>query len=81
MVKEVIEKVHNWVLELNRDIEGWELSQLLFINDTAVVTDAEMKFYSLVIRFDRICDQMGLPMNVSDESFEKDSGCKNRYKT
>ncbi len=44
--------------------ENWELSQLLFAYDTALVADSEEKLRSLVTEFGRVCDRRKLRVIV-----------------
>ena len=43
---------------------GWELNQLLFADDTVVVTDSERKLCQLVTEFGRVCERKKLLVNV-----------------
>ena len=42
----------------------WELNQLLFADDTAVVADSERKLCQLVTEFGRVCERSKLRVNV-----------------
>jgi len=41
----------------------WQLSQLLFVDDTALVADSEEKLCRLVAEFGRVCDRRKLRVN------------------
>ena len=43
---------------------GWELNQLLFVDDTVVVADCERKLCQLVTEFGRVCERRKLQVNV-----------------
>ncbi len=43
---------------------NWELSQLLFADDTALVADSEEKLRRLVAEFGKVCDRRKLRVNV-----------------
>ena len=43
---------------------GWQLSQLLFADDTALVADSEKKLQRLVTEFDSVCERRKLRVNV-----------------
>ena len=42
----------------------FEINQLLFADDTALVADSEEKFYRLVSEFARVCERTKLRVNV-----------------
>ncbi len=44
--------------------ENWELSQLLFADDTALVADSEEKLRRLVTEFRGVCGRRKLRVNV-----------------
>ena len=65
VVREVNVRVGGRGLELvEEDGRKWELSQLLFADDTALVADSEEKLCSLVSEFGRVCDRRKLHVNV-----------------
>ena len=41
-------------------INGWELNQLLFADDTVVVTNSERKLCQLVTEFGSVCERRKL---------------------
>ena len=43
---------------------GWELNQLLFVDDTVVVADSERKLCQLVTEFGRVCERRKLRYSV-----------------
>ena len=47
-----------------RMVAGFEINQLLFADDTAVVADSEEKLYRLVSEFGRICERRKLRVNA-----------------
>ena len=66
VVKEVYARVGRSGASM-RDVDGqeWELSQILFADDTALVADSEEKLQKLVTEFDRVCERRKLRVNVS----------------
>lgn len=63
-MREVNTKVHSSGFKLNRYVGEWELSQLLFTDEKALIKDKEVKVRYLVTKFDRICYQKKLQANV-----------------
>ena len=66
--------VHREVCAKMRDIRAnlvgedgslWELCQVLFADDTALVADSEGKLQKLVEGFDRVCVRRKLKINVN----------------
>ena len=49
----------------------WELNQLLFADDTVVVTDSERKLCQLVTEFGRVCERRKLQVNVGKSKFTR----------
>ena len=46
---------------------GWfEINQLLFTDDTALVADSEQKLCRLVTKFGRVCERRKLRANVGN---------------
>ena len=65
VVREVSASVMGRGLELlGTNGQSWQLSQLLFADDTALVTDSEAKLCRLVVEFGRVCDRRKLRVNV-----------------
>ena len=52
----------------------WELNQLLFVDDTVVVTDSEKKLCQLVTEFGRVCERRKLRVNVGKSKVYKKGG-------
>ena len=46
-----------------RMVAWFEINQLLFADDTALVADSEKKLFRLVTEFDRVCERRKLRMN------------------
>ena len=44
----------------------FEINQLLFADDTALVADSEEKLCRLVSKFDRVCERRMLRVNVGE---------------
>ena len=65
VVREVNASVWGRDLEL-LEVSGqsWQLSQLLFADDTALVADSEEKLCRLVSAFGRVCERRKLRVNV-----------------
>ena len=51
---------------LNANGSRFEINQLLFADDTALVADSEEKFCGLVSEFGRICERRKLRVNVGE---------------
>ena len=67
MVREVKVRVLGKGLELlSANGIRFEINQLLFADDTALVADSE-KLYSLVSEFGRVCERRMLRVNVRKE--------------
>ena len=65
VVREVSASVMGRGLELlGANGYSWQLSQLLFADDTALVADSEAKLCRLVAEFGRVCDRRKLRVNV-----------------
>ena len=61
MVREVNARVLGRGLKLvYRNDNEWELNQLLFADDTAVMADSERKLCQLVTDFGRVCERRKL---------------------
>ena len=61
VVREVNARVLGRGLKLvDGNDNGWELNQLLFADDTAVVADSEQKLCQLVTEFGRVCERRKL---------------------
>ena len=52
------------LLSVNRDRGRFEINQLLFSDDTALVADSEEKLCRLVSEFGRVCERRKLRVNV-----------------
>jgi len=66
IVSEVNARVLGRGLELvSGNGEKWEVCQLLFADDTALVADSEEKLQRLVTEFGRVCDRRKLKVNVN----------------
>ena len=65
MVREVNARVLGRELEL---IDGndntWKMSQLLFVDETVVVTDSEEKLCQVVAEFGSVCERRKLHLNI-----------------
>ena len=48
------------------NVGRFEINQLLFADDTALVTDSEEKFGRLVSEFVRVCERRKLRVNVGE---------------
>ena len=65
VVMEVNASVRGRGLELlGENGQSWQLSQLLFADDTALLADSEEKLCRLVAEFGRACDRRKLRVNV-----------------
>ena len=65
VVREVEARVFGRGVELvEEDGQRWELGQLLFADDTALLADSEEKLCRLVDEFGRVCDRRKLRVNV-----------------
>ena len=65
VVREVNVRVLGKGLELLSANDGiFEINQLLFSDDTALVADSEEKLCRLVIEFGRVCERRKLGVNV-----------------
>ena len=65
VVREVNAQVLSRGLKLvDRNDNGWELNQLLFVDDTVVMADSERKLCQLVSEFGRVCERRKLQVNV-----------------
>ena len=66
VVREVKARVLGTGLKLvDGNDNGWELTQLLFVNDTVVMVDSARKLCQLVTEFGRVCERRKLRLNVS----------------
>ena len=66
VVREVNARVSGRGLELvNENGVRWEICQLLFADDTALVADSEEKLQRLVTEFGRVCERRKLKVNVN----------------
>ena len=66
VVREVNVRLHGKGLELLSANGGrFEINQLLFADDTALVADSEEKLCRLVSKFGRVCERRKLRLNVS----------------
>ena len=71
VVREVNARVLGRGLELVDGSGGsWEVNQLLFADDTALVADSEEKLERLVTEFGIVCERRKLRVNVSKSSYE-----------
>ena len=66
----VVRKVYtraerNAVNVVEVDGRGWELYQVLFTDDTALVAGLENKLHKLVVEFRRLCERRMLKVNVN----------------
>ena len=65
VVREVNVRVLGKGLELlSANGSRFEINQLLFTDDTALVADSEEKLYRLVSEFGRVCERRKLEVNV-----------------
>ena len=65
LVREVNARIVGKGLELLSVNDGrFEINQLLFGDDTALVADSEQKLCRLVTEFGRVCDRRKLRVNV-----------------
>ena len=70
MVREVIARVLGKGLELLSVNDGrFEINQLLFADDTALVADSMQKLCTLVTEFDRVCKRRKLEVHVGKSKF------------
>ena len=70
VIREVNASVHGKTLELLSVNGGiFEINQLLFADDTALVADSEEKLRRLVSEFGRVCERK-LKVNVGKSSYE-----------
>ena len=61
VVREVDARVLGRGLKLvDGNDNGWDLNQLLFVDDTVVVADSERKLCQLVTEFGRVCERRKL---------------------
>ncbi len=72
----VVREVHARMLGrglslVNADGREWNLSQLLFADDTALVADSEGKLRKLVKEFGRVCKRRKLKVNESKSGVMK----------
>ena len=66
VVREVNARVAGKGLELLKEnAQKWEVCQLLFADDTALVADSEVKLQRLVAEFGRVCERRKLKVNVA----------------
>lgn len=63
-VREASKTLHGIGLDLNEDGGRWELCQLLFANNIALVADIRAKLCCLITEFGRVCDWRKLRVNV-----------------
>ena len=74
VVREVNVRVHGNGLELLSAYGGrFEINQLLFADDTALVADAEEKLCRLVSEFGRVCERTKLKVNVGKSKVMRNS--------
>ena len=65
VVREVNARVMGRGVELvEEDGRRWELSQLLFADDTVLMADAEEKLCQIVSEFGKVCERRKLRVNV-----------------
>ena len=65
VAREVNARVNGQGAELvGEDGERWELSQLLFADDTVLIADSEEKLCRLVSEFGKVCDRRKLRVNA-----------------
>ena len=77
VVREVNARVLGRRLKLvDGDDSEWELNQLQFADDTAVVADSERKLCQLVTEFGRVCERRKLRVNVGKSKVMR---CTTRY--
>ena len=71
-MKEVNERVMgNGIGLIGEDGRGYEVSQLLFADDTALVADSVEKLGRLVYEFDRVCKKRKLKVNAGKSKVMK----------
>ena len=76
VVREVIIRVLGKGMELpSADGGRFEINQLLFADDTALVTDSEEKLCRLVNEFGRVCEKRKLRVNVGKSKVMRCSRC------
>ena len=63
-----------WLELLSANGGGFEINQLLFAEDTALVADSEEKLCRLVSEFSRVCERIKLRVNVSKSKVMRCSG-------
>ena len=63
---------------LSANCGRFEINQLLFADDTALVADSEEKLCKLVSEFDRICERKKLRVNVGKSKVMRCSRYGNR---
>ncbi|WP_435316529.1 reverse transcriptase domain-containing protein, partial [Klebsiella pneumoniae] len=72
VVREVNARVFGRGLKLvDAEDRVWELSQLLFADDTVLVADSEEKLQRLVAEFGRVCERRKLRVNVAKSKVMK----------
>ena len=72
VVREVNARVFGRGLKLvDAEDRVWELSQLLFADDTVLVVDSEEKLQRLVAEFGRVCERRKLRVNVTKSKVMK----------
>ena len=66
VVREVYARAEgNGVNLVGVDGRGWELCQVLFVDDTALVADLDCKLQKLVKNFSRVYERIKLKVNVN----------------
>jgi hypothetical protein len=53
----------------------WQLNQILYANDTALVADEKCRLQRLVNEFGRVCERRELYMNVAKSKGNKKGEC------
>ena len=75
----VVREVNIWVLVkglalLSANGDWFEINQLLFADDTALVADSEEKLCRLVSEFGRVCKRRKFRVNVGKSKVMRSSG-------
>ena len=78
----VVREVNVWVLGKGLELLSvnggrFEINQLLFADDTALVADSEEKLGKLVSEFGRVCERRKLRVNVGNSKVNPVMHCNN----
>ena len=65
VVREMYARAEGNGVNLGGGGQGWELFQVLFVDDTALVADSEDKLQKLVEELGRVCERGKLKVNVN----------------